>query len=324
MKKYILPMFFILCSCATTPPASQLSNQEGNEIETAARSGDASKVQQVLSAKSEITELDRFWLIYNAVNGQCQTDVVKTVLEKKSDAFGPYTVKPQESTFADRLKQVGEQLGSGPATRRGKIAPERPAAILINLAGRSFCDEAFKLISEKTSPEDFASGLYQKQQNFNSSFAGAMAPSFLEEFEQAVIRDNETEEKTKGGVAVITFVSQRIKTDCEKFQGESCKAKEALMKVAQTMQKEIKDREYAGSSQGVLDEVCNSHAEMQNYLGLIKEENEKGKISGYVNKIALKQWGDRAYSAKKEFEAYSAQYKAMTKKAPNPRTQCEQ
>ncbi|WP_413612916.1 hypothetical protein [Bdellovibrio sp. HCB-110] len=324
MKKYIFPAILMLCGCATTPPASQLSNHEGDEVETAARSGDASKVQQVLSEKSEITELDRFWLIYNAVNGQCQTDVVKTVLEKKPDAFGPYTVKPQESTFVDRLKQVGEQLGSGPTTRQNKIAPERPAAILINLAGRNACDEAFKMISEKTSPDDFASGMYQKQRDFNSSFSNAMSPSYLEDFERVALRDNETEEKGKRIIEVSKFAAQRIKADCEKFQGESCKAKNVLMKVGENMKAEAENREYAASSQGVLDEVCNSHAQMQNYLDLIKEENEKGKISGYVNKIALKQWGDRAYSAKKEFESYSAQYKAMTKKAPNVKTQCEQ
>jgi|GEM_PF-2005160 hypothetical protein len=322
MRKYILVIFLSACGCATTPPVSQLSNKEGDEIENAARSGDANKVNQVLSGKSEITELDRFWLIYNAVNEQCQTDVVKAVLEKKPNIFESHTAKPQESTFADRLKQVGEQLGSGPATRQNKIAPERPAAILINLAGRNACDESFKLISEKTSPEDFASGMYQKQRDFNSSFSNAMSLSYLEDFERIALRDNETEEKGKRIISVSTFAAQRIKADCEKFKGDSCKAKEALMKVGATMKQEAESREYAASSQGVLDEVCNSHAQMQNYLDLIKEENEKGKISGYVNKVALKQWGDRAYRTKKEFEAYSAQYKTMTKKSPNVRTQC--
>lgn len=324
MKCYLFSLLLFLGSCATAQPVSNLSIQEGEELEKAARTGDATKVRQVLSAKPEITEADRFWAIYNAVDGHCHTDVVKAILEKKSNAFDANIQKSKESTFADRLKKVGEQLGSGPSTRQGLISPERPAAILISMAGKNFCDEAFKLISEKTSSEDFALGLYQRQRNFHSSLAGATAPSFLEEFEKAAIRDNETEEKAKQGVAVITFASQRIKADCEKHQGESCKAKDTLMKVGEAMKKEVQNREYAASPQGILDEVCNSHAQMQNYLDLINEENEKGKISGYVNKVALKQWGDRAYSAKKEFEAYSAQYKAMTKKAPNVKTQCSQ
>ena len=319
---FLMPLIIILSACATTRPVSQLSTKEGAEIDAAARSGDFAKIRQLLNRKQDITEVDRFWIIYNATNGQCHTDVVRAVLEKKPTIFDTNITKSTVSTFGDRLKSIGDQLGPDTSRRKGIISPERPAAILISIAGKNFCDAAFKLISEKTSSEDFAMGLYLRQIDFNSNLAGQTSSSFLEHFERATLRDDETEESAARAVSLSKYAAERIKSDCAKFQGESCKAEVAFRKIVENMGKEQNNREYAASPEGTLVEICNSYAQMKDFLILIKEENERGKISGYVNKVALKQWGDSAFTHKKELEAHSSRYKSLTKKSPNPSVQC--
>lgn len=46
-------------------------------------------------------------------------------------------------------------------------------------------------------------------------------------------------------------------------------------------------------------EFCWQKSEYERYMQLIKEENEKGQISGFVNASHLKEWGDKAYQVKK-------------------------
>jgi hypothetical protein len=290
MKTLLMFLLLVLSACATTPPSSQFSSKQGDQVEDLIRAGNSTKAIEEITKYPSITEADRFWLIYYSVNKQCLPEVVRTVLGKKGEVFEANMKKPKEDTFADRLQNIGDQLSGGPKVRSISY-PEHPGAVLISTAGRNFCAEGFKMIADKVTAEDFAIGIYRKQKDFDSAFSDTMTPSFLEQFERVAIRDNETEERSQQILAIAKYSSNRIKEECSKIQGESCKAQEAFKKVGANMQAEASARDYAASPQGVLDEVCNSHAEMQNYLNLIREENEKGKISGYVNKVALKQMG---------------------------------
>lgn len=62
---------------------------------------------------------------------------------------------------------------------------------------------------------------------------------------------------------------------------------------------------------------CHSEAygNIEYYLGLIKEENERDKMSGYVNKLSLKQWGEIFCRYRKEFDALNAEYRSKSKGA---------
>lgn len=178
------------------------------------------------------------------------------------------------------------------------------------------------MIAEKTSAEDFAIGIYQRSTSVDIRVKGATNESFLEVFEKRVYRDNETDESGQNILSVSKLVGSRIQSDCSKFGGESFKAKAAFNVTAEKLRSYAKARVYEESPDGILDQACDSYGNIEHYLNLIKEENEKGKISGYVNKVSLKYWGDQVYRHRKDFEALNVEYRRRSKKSIDLRRQC--
>ncbi|MNK15779.1 hypothetical protein D3C87_339290 [compost metagenome] len=321
----ILSVSFLLIgvSCATKPPVTQFSKAEGRDIEQAAKSGDAERVKILLAARDSISEADRYNLIFSAVADECHPEVVRLIFQKNGEKFDSNISKAKDDTFADRLAKVGEQIGVGKKDDAWSIGlPERPAAKLVEITAKHFCPDALMMIAEKTSAEDFAIGIYQRSTSVDIRVKGATNESFLEVFQKRVYRDNETDESSQNILSVSKFIGSRIQSDCSKFGGEPCKAKAAFNVTAQKLQSYAKARVYEESPDGILDQACESYGNIEHYLNLIKEENEKGKISGYVNKVSLKYWGDQVYRHRREFDALNAEYKSKSKKSINPKRQC--
>ncbi|WP_374028993.1 hypothetical protein [Bdellovibrio bacteriovorus] len=318
----IMLVVFIV-SCATKPLISEFSKKDGSDVETAARSGDVRKLRELLSSKDIISDADRYNIIFNAVANDCHPEVVRLAIEKNSSVFDSNLPKKKDDTFADRLTKVGQEVGIGKQEVGWDIGlPERPGAKLINVTAKHFCPNALMMISEKTQAEDFAIGIYKRSTMLDTRVKGATIESFLEVFEKKAYRDSESQESTENILSTLKFISDRLKNDCQKYGSESCTAQKALKETVARLQGYAKEREYAESSDGILDQACEAYGNIEYYLGLIKEENEKGKISGYVNKFSLKHWGDRVYSYKKEFVGLNNQYKAKSKKDINPQKQC--
>lgn len=116
-------------SCATKPPVTQFSKAEGNNLEQAAKSGDAESFKILLAARGSISEADRYNLIFNAIADECHPEVVRLIFQKNGEKFDSNISKAKDDTFADRLAKVGEQLGVGRKDDAWSIGlPERPAA----------------------------------------------------------------------------------------------------------------------------------------------------------------------------------------------------
>jgi hypothetical protein len=306
---YLLLLAPALTACATTP--SNFSQQENGSALQAAAAGDAARLRTILDGKT-LTSFDRFDLIRAAITNRCHPEVVEFVLAKKADPFEP--ILKEEYGYWENLRDGGVRGTS-------RITVERPGAYLVSLAARQSCVGALKAISEKTTPEDFAAGLYKSQRDFNSSFSKATTESYLSHIEKAMFRENEDAE-TRRIADTALFAVKRIESDCANGGGESCTAKAEWEKVKAGAEATAKGREHALSPEGIMEQACEAYGNMMSYLGLIQEEREKAKISGYENKLAIKSWGDSAHRHRQELENSQAHYRDKTKKTINPKKDC--
>ncbi|MCT4642490.1 MAG: hypothetical protein N4A33_09370 [Bacteriovoracaceae bacterium] len=93
--------------------------------------------------------------------------------------------------------------------------------------------------------------------------------------------------------------------------------KNNLIKAASSLEKELKSIEYyktpAGIEQKEANSICYEKGWEQKYKKYIVEEKRRGKLSGFVNAIKLKKWGDYLYQhrvkLKQKMDRYQFKYK---------------
>jgi len=99
----------------------------------------------------------------------------------------------------------------------------------------------------------------------------------------------------------------------------NCKALAHLKREVDLFGKREDKRRYLASNEGqieqILNQLCGHNLNKSKYLNLIKEEKEKGKVSGYINVLKVKQWGDRAFEEGKEIKVKSNTYKKLSGKS---------
>jgi hypothetical protein len=105
----------------------------------------------------------------------------------------------------------------------------------------------------------------------------------------------------------------------KKNQGlpETTIAKSNISKAAIRYDKKLKDLKFSKTPEGIeqsdANQICGLKEMSNKYKSHIKEEREKAKISGYVNVINLKKWGDYAYTYDKKTTTRAKAYKSKYK-----------
>jgi len=310
MRKTSLAFLFTILT-ATAGYASAASNtnpQSSADLFSAAKDGDTAKVRSLLSRVSTITGFDRYDLIKAALEAKCNTEIVKSVLDKKSDSFEPKL--EEKYGYLENLRDGGRGHPS-----RGPI--EKPGASLVSIAAKNFCPDALKLISEKTSAEDFALGAYQRPTKKMGTLE-TTTDSPIEEIANAAKKEGANDaEETPRIVATGKFIKTRVEADCVKVGGESCKAKAEFDKMTSEMAADVKQKEYEDSPAGIHDQACSAQAELQEHEAILNREKEIARTSGSANVVTLHKAGSRIVDLKNDLNEYRRLYKERAKKSLN-------
>ncbi len=115
---------------------------------------------------------------------------------------------------------------------------------------------------------------------------------------------------------------------CKKKSKEACLALENLKREVLAFEENFQKKAWRKTPEGQEDllanQICGHYLDWQANLKAMKEEHEKGKISGFVNKVDLKEWGDEAYEEQKEMKKKMAAYKVRFKETFSTKKRCIQ
>lgn len=318
---------FVFEGCST--PSSNIKRDNRLTIYEAASKGDSQAVAGLLNESGKISDFDRFDLLTASLFNGCNPEVVKTVLIHDGSLFPERLTQDDENVF-DKLSTGWKRYGN---SRRPPI--NKPGARLVNLASSSFCDEALKLITKSVSKDDFAFGI---SRNFEPVQYGwdlsrkhdkKSYPSFTETTLRLANTQSLEALNSPNVISTLTFTKQKLNEFCSKQGSIPCQALDSFAAMGNKIKSQVDELAYeqsdAGQLETIINDACHNYREYKTRLALIREENEKGKISGFVNKYNLKVWGDQAYDFKKQYDALNAerQRREKTKRNVHDEYQCE-
>ena len=108
---------------------------------------------------------------------------------------------------------------------------------------------------------------------------------------------------------------------CEQGNESSCEAKAHVVSSIKEFIDEAEQYEYSNSKEGqtkaLESKICATVVGNANFKEKMKEEREKAKISGFIDKLKMKNWGDNLYLGEKLQKKYISEYKTITGKSFN-------
>lgn len=119
-----------------------------------------------------------------------------------------------------------------------------------------------------------------------------------------------------------------IIASCKEKKAEACLAQAHLKSEVERFEEILTRKAWRKTPEGQEDllanEICDHYLNWKGNIKAMKEEHEKGKVSGFVNKVYLKEWGDEAYEDKKKMREHMAIYKIRFKKSFSTKNRCIQ
>lgn len=131
------------------------------------------------------------------------------------------------------------------------------------------------------------------------------------------VPSNFTEKYQKKLMTVLQPIVLKQKEQCKKNDKLACDTLENFKTAITSYDKRYRQYNHSKTPEGKeqihANEICDLKNSKAKYQSLISEERAKGQISGYVNAVKLKQWGDKVYKLGKEMNKTAKTYKANYK-----------
>ena len=315
-KALAMCLFVSISSCSTTSVSNFISNigsgrsRPTEEQIKAAQSNDWQRLENSFGGK-KLPEESRYRLVAASMYpDKCNSEAVSAILRNNRDSFSftnSWASPPYEKKFE-----------------------ESAGTILVALASRNLCVDILKKIEPLVRVDEFVKGLsggFYVDSNYNVNWKGGLSPEgmsrsfvefFTKEYGSRVHDDANEKELIAIFSETLKIVDSRLVKECRVNNADACAVKKQLAQYVedsfQEYDNDLRRETYLKSPQALLDQACDSFAEMKDYKAKINEENAKGRVSGYVNVVKLKEWGDRVYMLRKSGDNASAEYKRVTGK----------
>ena len=233
----ILPLF--IASCATV---GEVTKELRDQAET-----DPKKFATTIEKMGAIESLTRYFLIQDAIYRNCNTDIVKLVMNKNSDNFSE-----------DNCVLLARCSWPGPDYRHGYCCPSDwhlslSGQVLLNSSIEKGCIEILEILSNKISSEDFIKGI--KGISCSKNDCLWLAREFNTTDITVVAFYDELNKNSPNYVKIFNFIIDKLNSNCLKGEQDSCSLEKTLKneRVRQTpknrllaeKEKEKEDKEYA-------------------------------------------------------------------------------
>ena len=202
--------------------------------------------------------------------------------------------------FVKHLVSMGAKPTESMKIKKKGDLPVHSQIKIGHLSGaiNSFCLESVEFLLNKLSPSEVTQATKSYQLIKYEKYANdkTIAPQMVK---IAVALINKNKEHCKSHNQSCEAV-EYVKSDIEKFKGRENK------------------RNYLATKEGKIEtlssEICQHLTTKEDYLQMMKEEREKAKISGLVNKLKLKAWGDKAYEEEKIAQKKIKSFRSLSSK----------
>jgi len=250
----------------------------------------------------------RYEALLESINKKgCDLTSIKTILDK------------YPAPFEKKVEYTNNQNAT-PYSTFPYYSIINPGASILNQVAQKSCPEATNLLMSKLSPEDIK---YAMENETTEAYTTGKRKGFLEYMEQLTTTEESSKEEKEKISKTIDVIGQKLTANCRQDSSTeiSCNTLEEFNQTVKNIIQEREDRQkdaaFLASPEGARYHACEESHEAKKYRQYIKIENQKGRISGFVNKVNLKEWGDSVYYHEQEIKKYEKEYKKRTGKNIN-------
>lgn len=292
----MLKSLFVLYVVSQMAQAKELSNSDQRKVMAAIQENNLSSLKELLKDRPSWPEFGDFkrgggqYILWLATN---PTPWHTGRSQNQAPNYREYRIcRPEIAKYllGEGVKPT-EQFFGGETTKNGHL---RGAII-------SGCGSVVELLVPKMAKEDVMSATFDYK---------------IHEF-QDLVNDPE---KTPGIVKSAQVLATFNKNNCDDSDkgGAFCEAEKHVKNQIMTFMTAEESRMRAESPEGktraAVREICYEQEEIDRVTMEIREEKEKGKVSGLVDLIKLKNWGDELYDRRKKQDALKKAHQELTKK----------
>jgi hypothetical protein len=288
-----------LCLASQMVQAKELSNSEQSKVKAAIQENNLEALKTLLKDRPSWPEFGEFgrgggqyilWLATNPTPWHTGRSINQPISYREHRVCRPQIVK---HLLAEGVKPTEEFFG-GETTKNGHLR----GAIM------SGCGTSVELLVPKMSKRDVMAATFSfKTHEFEDIVNDPEKAPLIVKTAQVLIEFNKANCNDTDEGGAFCEAEKHIKTQIKNF----VEAEERRMKAESP----------EGRTRAATREICYEQEEIERVTEEIHEEKEKGKVSGLVDLIKLKNWGDELYERHKKQEAFKKAYQDLTKKKFN-------